>query len=67
MLADARDRWVTDHLNAMRHKYRQGKEDGREEGRYQEKLESARKMKQAGLPPEQIAGFTGLSPEEINA
>jgi hypothetical protein len=29
-------------------------------------LEIARKMKQAGQPPEQIMAFTGLSQEKIN-
>jgi predicted transposase/invertase (TIGR01784 family) len=79
MLADARDRWVTDHNNVLRYRYRQGIEKGREEGkiegieagieegRYQEKLETARNLKGMGLSAAQITAATGLSIEEINA
>jgi predicted transposase/invertase (TIGR01784 family) len=51
--------WNWDDALAVR--YEEGLEEGLEEG----KLKIARKMKQAGLPPKQIAEFTGLSPEEI--
>ena len=40
-----------------------GIEKGREEGRTEERLETARKLKAIGLPAEQIAAVTGLSPE----
>jgi predicted transposase/invertase (TIGR01784 family) len=42
----------------------QGLQQGLQEGR-QEKLEIARKLKEQGLPAEQIAAATGLSMEEI--
>jgi predicted transposase/invertase (TIGR01784 family) len=71
MLQDARDRWLTDHQNALNYKYRLGKEEGREEGLQEglakRQLEIARKLKALGLPAEQIAAGTGLSPEEIAA
>jgi predicted transposase/invertase (TIGR01784 family) len=74
MLADARDRWVTDHQNALKHRYRLGLGEGEqiglkkgEEKAYREKLEIARKMKEAGLPLEQISGFIDLPPKKIAA
>ena len=45
---------------------RKGLAQGRAEGRAEGKLEVARNMKQAGMPVEQIALFTGLPAEEIN-
>jgi predicted transposase/invertase (TIGR01784 family) len=61
MLQDARDRWLTDHQNALNYKYRLGLEKGQQA----EKLEIARKMKQSAMPLAQITELTGLSPEEI--
>jgi len=43
----------------------EGHAEGRAEGRAEGKLESARKMKEAGLTADQIQMFTGLTPEEI--
>ena len=40
-------------------------EEAREEGHIQEKLEIARKMKNAGRPISEIEEFTGLSSESI--
>ena len=40
-------------------------EEGRAEGRAEEKRENARGMKKEGIPAETIAKITGLSPEEI--
>jgi predicted transposase/invertase (TIGR01784 family) len=37
----------------------------RQEGREEEKLEIARNFKNLGVPVEQVAQATGLSPEEI--
>ena len=44
----------------------EGREEGREEGRAEGIAETARKMKEGGLPTEQIQQFTGLSAEEIS-
>ncbi|MDR1949984.1 MAG: hypothetical protein LBQ38_11380 [Spirochaetaceae bacterium] len=44
---------------------KKGRLEGRQEGWEQGIRETARKMKAAGLPPEQIRTFTGLSPEAI--
>ncbi|MDR2371110.1 MAG: Rpn family recombination-promoting nuclease/putative transposase [Treponema sp.] len=65
MLQDARDRWLTDHQNAMNYKYRLGKEEGRNEGKKAAVLEIAQKMKDLGIPENQIAEAAGLSPAEI--
>jgi predicted transposase YdaD len=44
---------------------REGREEGHETGRVQGFVESARRMKAAGLAAADIALFTGLKPEEI--
>lgn len=44
----------------------EGREEGRAEGRAEGIAETARKMKEGGLPIEQISKFTGLSAEEIS-
>ena len=44
----------------------EGRAEGREEGRAEGIAETARKMKEGGLPTEQIQQFTGLSAEEIS-
>ena len=44
----------------------EGRAEGREEGRAEGIAETARKMKEGGLPIEQISKFTGLSIEEIS-
>ena len=44
----------------------EGREEGRAEGRAEGIAETARKMKEGGLPTEQIQQFTGLSAEEIS-
>jgi predicted transposase/invertase (TIGR01784 family) len=78
MIQDARDRWLTDHKNAMNHKYRLGKAEGIEEGKeigreevreelQQKQMEIARKLKARGTPLDHIAEDTGLSLEEITA
>ena len=45
----------------------EGREEGREEGKTEEKNAIALKMRQAGLPIEQIMQFTGLSEENIKS
>lgn len=45
----------------------EGKAEGREEGKTEEKNTIALKMRQAGLPIEQIMQFTGLSEENIKS
>jgi predicted transposase YdaD len=42
-----------------------GREKGLEEGREAALLETARKLREMGLPVEQIAQATGLSPEAV--
>ena len=40
--------------------------DGVDQGRTDEKTETARRMKADGMPTERIAKYTGLSAEEID-
>ena len=40
-------------------------DDARAEGAQQEKMQSARKMKDLGMPIEVISQVTGLTPQEI--
>ena len=44
---------------------KQGRKEGRKEGQEEERRKNALGMKAAGIPPETIAGITGLSVEEI--
>jgi predicted transposase/invertase (TIGR01784 family) len=71
MIQDARDRWLTDQKNALNYKYRLGREEGREEGMEEgeaaKALKIAKKMKDRGIPLDQIAEDTGLSLEKIAA
>lgn len=45
--------------------YKQGKDEGVELGKHQEKLELARKLKEEGLPEDMIIRITSLTPEEL--
>jgi len=45
----------------------EGIKEGIKEGSYQEKLESAQRMKRNGLPVEDIMFYTGLTREEVEA
>jgi predicted transposase/invertase (TIGR01784 family) len=46
--------------------YNGGKAEGKEEGKAEANLETARKMKSAGLSFSKIEEFTGLSSDTIN-
>ena len=50
---------------ALRKGLKEGRAEGLEKGRAEGKRETARKMKEAGLPVSQIKTFTGLSVEDI--
>jgi predicted transposase/invertase (TIGR01784 family) len=67
MIQDARDRWLTDHQNAMNYQLRLGKEEGKTEGSQQKQLEIARNALSEGVSPETIQKITGLSLEKIAA
>ena len=54
-----------DTLNAMTGAEQKGIEKGREEGRAEGIRDTARKMKQKGLPADLIAEMTGLSLTDI--
>ena len=56
-------RHYRDTIAVMHGQYMEGEEKGRAEGR----AETARKMKDDGLPTELITKYTGLTPEEIEA
>jgi predicted transposase/invertase (TIGR01784 family) len=52
---------------ALREGRREGMEKGREEGSKEKAIRIALDLKKIGMPVEQIALVTGLSPKEINA
>jgi predicted transposase/invertase (TIGR01784 family) len=54
-----------DYQSGMEDARREGRTEGRDEGRTEEKLEIARKMKNAGKPLGEITEFTGLPAETI--
>ncbi|POR02068.1 hypothetical protein AU468_07390, partial [Alkalispirochaeta sphaeroplastigenens] len=69
---EARDKFRRTHLQLLHDAEQKGKAEGKEEGLQQgreeeraKRFESARRMKAAGLPPEDIARFTDLPEEEI--
>lgn len=51
--------------SAISYSYAEGKAEGRAEGRAEAMLETARKLKSMGLPIDQIAAATNLTPGEI--
>ena len=53
--------------NARLEGHAEGRAEGRAEGKTEEKNAIALKMRQAGLPIEQIMQFTGLSEENIKS
>lgn len=53
-------------IAAQEFDFTKGLEKGREEGRAEEKILSAKKMKSKGFSTEDIAEITGLTEEEIN-
>lgn len=58
-----------EHLNAIMIQndvLSTAKFEGREEGRVEERLETARRMRSDGLSMEMVVRYTGLSEEEIN-
>ena len=54
-----------DTLNQIRTAEERGLEEGRAEGRAEEKIDIARKMKANGLPFGDILLYTGLTEEEV--
>jgi predicted transposase/invertase (TIGR01784 family) len=64
--AEAKEKRRRDQWAREEYRYREGLEEGLARGIEKKAEESARKMKAAGVAPEQISAWTGLSPEEIN-
>ena len=56
-----------DYLNTFNSAEKKGHAEGLAEGRVEEKLENARRMKSKGYPLDDIVDITGLTIEEINA
>jgi len=56
---------LSDYTSEMNYARDKAMKKGRTEGRNDEKLEIARKMKNAGRPLSEIAEFTGLTIETI--
>jgi predicted transposase/invertase (TIGR01784 family) len=65
MRAMALSDWTSGLNHAREEGLQRGIQRGRLEGRQEGKLEIASAMKKSGVPVDQIAGYTGLSPEEI--
>ncbi|GHT96348.1 hypothetical protein FACS1894141_6400 [Spirochaetia bacterium] len=61
MIADAREKLRRDNAAIRQDAW----EDGMAEGEAKTRLETARRMKQDGVPMEQIVKYTGLNPEDI--
>jgi predicted transposase/invertase (TIGR01784 family) len=59
---EARQKARRDYISGMEGALRQGRQEGRQEGI----IDTARKLRSMGLPVGQIIEATGLSPEEIN-
>ena len=62
---EAREKAEWDMLSREKRAARLGREEGFTLGREQNTLEIARRMKNAGRPFDEIAGFTGLTQEQI--
>ncbi len=60
-----KDYW--DYYSTMKTAHKNGKAEGREEGKHDMAIETARKMKADGMPADVIAKYTDLSVEEIEA
>jgi predicted transposase/invertase (TIGR01784 family) len=60
-----REMALSDWTSGVNHAKREGRLEGRQEGKREGQLEIARNLKRIGVPVEQIAQGTGLSPEEI--
>ena len=54
-----------DYLNTFNSAEKKGHAEGLAEGRVEEKLENARRMKSKGYPLDDIVDITGLTIEEI--
>jgi predicted transposase/invertase (TIGR01784 family) len=64
---DTQSKVVHAKREGMREGMQKGMQKGMREGMQKEKLEIARNSKKLGIPIEQIALITGLSPDEIDA
>ena len=60
-----RSRFMDGHMEGMEKGLEKGREEGEETGRKEEKIATARIMKQAGEPVEKIVKYTQLTPEEV--
>ena len=56
-----------DYTSTLDTAYIKGEKKGREEGRRDKAVESARRMKADGMPAELIAKYTGLDMETVNS
>jgi predicted transposase/invertase (TIGR01784 family) len=63
--SDGERRDITNLNAAKREGLAEGRAKGLAEGAAAAKLETARKMKADGLPPDAVARYTGLSPEQL--
>ncbi|WP_010259230.1 Rpn family recombination-promoting nuclease/putative transposase [Treponema primitia] len=64
LLAESREKFLYDQYHREKESYEKGLSTGREEA-YQEKLESARKLKARGFSGDEISGILQLVPKDI--
>ena len=64
---EAAEKAMMDNASVLKQKFREGKEEGREEGERAKAIEVARNLLAIGLSDEQIITATGLSQEEIES
>jgi predicted transposase/invertase (TIGR01784 family) len=67
LIADSREKMRRGDASRLRSAEKEGLERGREEGREEERLAIACKLLDSGMPVEDIAQFTGLSCEVVQA
>jgi predicted transposase/invertase (TIGR01784 family) len=67
MLYEARLKAWRDEQSRLQGALREGRTEGWREGRQEGVIEIAAKMKKGEVPVNQIAEYTGLSPDEIAA
>ena len=64
-MAELREKWEMDEIAVKKHAERIGKEEGRREGKIEEKREVAKKLLEIGVEISKIIEATGLKKEEI--
>ena len=64
-MAELREKWEMDEIAVKKHAERMGKDEGRREGKIEEKRAVAKKLLEIGVEISKIIEATGLNKEEI--